>query len=74
MSRYVIGWKVYFTDSVVVHEWGHLRYGLKDEYPTLKKAGVENTVNSVDTVNFYQENGTWKPVGYASKLFVLKWC
>lgn len=57
----------YFTDSVVVHEWGHLRWGLKDEYPTLKKAGVENTVNGVvsETVDFYQENGKWKPVGYA---------
>lgn len=54
-------------DSVIVHEWGHLRWGLKDEYPTIRRG-------SRKTWNFYQAHGKWNPVGcsrnmqgYASK-------
>lgn len=44
--------------SVLLHEWGHLRWGLKDEYPTVRKgSGI--------TWKFQPANGEWKPVGYA---------
>ena len=36
-----------FSAKVIVHEWGHLRWGLRDEYPTIKKPiGSNNAVNS----------------------------
>lgn len=35
---------------VILHEWGHLRWGIFDEYPVGKKP------------NFYAEDGKWKPV------------
>lgn len=34
-------------DRVIMHEWGHLRWGLFDEYPVKNK--------------FYQADGIWKP-------------
>ncbi|XP_060607831.1 calcium-activated chloride channel regulator 1-like [Ruditapes philippinarum] len=37
-------------DNVIVHEFGHLRYGLYDEYPISK-----------DSSQFYQYEGEWKP-------------
>ncbi|XP_052782885.1 calcium-activated chloride channel regulator 2-like [Mya arenaria] len=36
-------------ESVIVHEWGHLRWGLYDEYKKRRP--------------FYQHAGKWKPVG-----------
>ena len=74
-----------FAASVIVHEWGHLRWGLKDEYPTLHKgaskggsdtgvAGAGGTIvqSDGDMVTFYQEHGEWKPVGYMpfSRIFI----
>jgi hypothetical protein len=41
----------FYIANVVVHEWGHLRWGLWDEYAT-KKTG-----------RFYMKDGGWKPVG-----------
>ncbi|XP_053404710.1 calcium-activated chloride channel regulator 4A-like [Mercenaria mercenaria] len=37
-------------DHVIVHEWGHLRWGLFDEYPKSSK------------FTFYQEKDKWNPV------------
>ena len=37
--------------NVVVHEWGHLRWGLWEEYGRKKKG------------RFYMEGGEWKQVG-----------
>ncbi|XP_060560514.1 calcium-activated chloride channel regulator 4A-like isoform X2 [Ruditapes philippinarum] len=39
-------------DRVIVHEFGHLRYGLYDEYPI-----------SGGSSQFYQHEGEWKPTG-----------
>ncbi|XP_045201870.2 calcium-activated chloride channel regulator 4-like [Mercenaria mercenaria] len=39
-------------DNVIVHEWGHLRYGLYDEYPVTKPYYP----------TFYQAAGKWNPV------------
>ena len=47
-----------FSASVIVHEWGHLRWGLKDEYPTIIKGA------SIERSDFYQEDGKWKQAGY----------
>jgi len=44
--------------DVFVHEWGHLRWGLYDEYASFEEASL----NSPSA--FYLENGTWKPVRY----------
>ncbi|KAK3105123.1 hypothetical protein FSP39_017662 [Pinctada imbricata] len=41
-------------DHIIVHEWGHLRFGVFDEYPTILKKGILQ--------RFYNEGGTWKPV------------
>lgn len=72
------------SDRVIAHEWGHLRWGLKDEYPTVLRSGVGDiikivnnndgnsinqpdedilVVSSANTVNFFQADGKWKPVG-----------
>ena len=66
---------MFVSGSVVVHEWGHLRWGLKDEYPTIigpsiggindNQIVVENVtiVRKVeDKISFYQDDGMWKPV------------
>ncbi|XP_060560512.1 calcium-activated chloride channel regulator 1-like [Ruditapes philippinarum] len=37
-------------DNVIVHEFGHLRYGLYDEYPIFSNSS-----------QFYQHDGEWKP-------------
>ncbi|XP_060597505.1 calcium-activated chloride channel regulator 1-like [Ruditapes philippinarum] len=42
--------------NVVVHEWGHLRWGLWDEYG-IKKNG-----------RFYLKDGEWKPVGCSAQI------
>ncbi|CAG2193770.1 CLCA3_4 [Mytilus edulis] len=41
--------------DVFVHEWGHLRWGLFDEYASFEEAGLESPSA------FYLEDGTWKP-------------
>ncbi|WAR27531.1 CLCA4-like protein [Mya arenaria] len=41
-------------ESVIVHEWGHLRWGLYDEYGLQSK--------------FYQHAGTWEPVRCTEKV------
>jgi hypothetical protein len=37
------------AENVLVHEWGHLRWGLFDEYPLEKNK------------RFYLEDGVWHP-------------
>ena len=46
-----------FIDAVIVHEWGHLRWGLKDEYPTIRRGRNRKW-------QFYQAREKWNPVGY----------
>ncbi|XP_052070311.1 calcium-activated chloride channel regulator 1-like isoform X1 [Mytilus californianus] len=41
--------------DVFVHEWGHLRWGLYDEYASFEEAGLESPSA------FYLDDGTWKP-------------
>ena len=33
VTRFYSIWNSYFTGPTIVHEWGHLRWGLWDEYP-----------------------------------------
>ncbi|CAC5422975.1 unnamed protein product [Mytilus coruscus] len=41
--------------DVFIHEWGHLRWGLFDEYASFEEAGLESPSA------FYLDDGTWKP-------------
>ncbi|KAK3594734.1 hypothetical protein CHS0354_014159 [Potamilus streckersoni] len=43
-------------DHIIVHEWGHLHWGVYDEYPT----------NPTD--KFYQMNGKWEPTRCSRQL------
>ncbi|XP_063442696.1 calcium-activated chloride channel regulator 4A-like [Mytilus trossulus] len=42
--------------TVLVHEWGHYRWGLFDEYPTSR----DKYTNKI--IQFYSHNGRWEPV------------
>lgn len=39
---------------VFTHEWGHYRWGIFDEYPTVREKG--------QLVKFYQYDGKYEPV------------
>lgn len=44
-----------FTGKVFTHEWGHLRWGLFDEYASVKDHfGIP--------IEFYLQKGNWEPV------------
>jgi hypothetical protein len=45
---------------VLVHEWGHLRWGLFDEYTTKKSK------------RFYMDSGVWNPSRYRILNFTVK--
>ena len=76
-NKYCICLVEIISDHVIVHEWGHLRWGLRDEYPTLKNPGGNgggdainpgdggdglSTGSGDNTQKFYQAGGVWKPV------------
>ncbi|VDI34433.1 Hypothetical predicted protein [Mytilus galloprovincialis] len=42
--------------TVLVHEWGHYRWGLFDEYPTSKDIFTKKIIQ------FYSHSGRWEPV------------
>lgn len=61
LSFYLISSRCFFylfiyTATVLVHEWGHYRWGLFDEYPTSKDIFTKKIIQ------FYSHSGRWEPV------------
>ncbi|CAC5417576.1 CLCA3_4 [Mytilus coruscus] len=49
--------------TVLVHEWGHYRWGLFDEYPTSRDTYTR------EIIRFYSHNGRWEPVRCTTEIF-----
>ncbi|CAG2205202.1 CLCA3_4 [Mytilus edulis] len=49
--------------TVLVHEWGHYRWGIFDEYPTSR----DTYTNKI--IQFYLHNGRWEPVRCTTEIF-----
>ena len=47
-----------FPANVIVHEWGHLRWGLFDEYASIPYPG---TTKPNQKIQFYNTKGQWRP-------------
>lgn len=54
-------------ENLLVHQWAHLRWGVFDEYASIKHPRSSDPNH---LINFYTSGGSWKPVTYAINILV----